>query len=85
MENQTYNGWSNYDTWKLYLNLTNINMERALKMATNKDLKAFEVKCIKTWHSRYYDKDIDYTQVNFKEIYDHLKEYYHMCDELENN
>lgn len=73
-EFEDYNGWSNYDTWLLHLNITN-NYELYKKfeknILMNVSLNTFVELCLLR-RTYYEDKHINFSNVNFAEIYEAL-------------
>lgn len=74
MENETYNGWTNRNTWLLNLNLTNdYGINKYLESDIyNMSLSDFIIYCECVKNSLI--DEIDYSQVNFKEVYESFKE-----------
>ena len=77
MQTEKYNGWTNYNTWKLHLNITNIyELDKMFRKEINQNeisLNDF-VFLAYMFKDNYEDKDIDLGQVNMKEVYEALKE-----------
>lgn len=74
MQNETYNGWTNRNTWLLNLNLTNdYSISKFLECEINNmSLSDFIIYCECIKNSLI--DEIDYSQVNFKEVYEYFKE-----------
>lgn len=71
-----YNGWTNYNTWLFNLNLTNeydfiVPLESKIQEMSLKDFILYCLK--KLW---FFVDRIDFTEVNFKEVYTALKDDY---------
>lgn len=74
MEEETFNGWSNYDTWKLHLNLTNeFTITKYLESEIkNMSLTDFINYCVLV--KPHLIDSINYSQVNFEEVYGAFRE-----------
>lgn len=73
MKNETYNGWSNWDTWNANLHLTNdYNVyNEAINCETAKDIRLLFLESFDTGQNEY--DGIDYGCVNWHEILEGLK------------
>lgn len=68
-----YNGWHNIDTWRFNLNLTNeYCFIKPLENEINKmSLKDFVIYCLT--NVTYFVDKINFTEVNYKEVFQALK------------
>lgn len=69
MKDETYNGWTNWDTWNVFVWITNDESDYRVACACSKPeiLKAFMIDlCAKD--------GADPDKVNWQEIFDHLAE-----------
>lgn len=73
-EFEDYNGWTNYDTWLLHLNITNdykLYKKFEKDMLMNVSLNTFVELCL--LRRTYYVDKINFSNVNFCEVYEALK------------
>lgn len=69
--------WSNWNTWKLYLNLMNKNLLYHFLMDNIEDmtLDQFIVHCTMFQHENKYYDNINLFDVNFFEVYSKIKQH----------
>lgn len=83
-EPETFNGWSNWDTWHAALLIINIESEFNFIMQQVRKTDAAALRSIKAnvkKHNREFKKNkqeyyiMDLNRINYNEILNHLKEY----------
>jgi hypothetical protein len=70
---ETYNGWSNYDTWLVVLWLANdYDNYRKTTRLTDDDLDDLDIMALE--NDYYYGDEINFDNVNLEEIKKMIKE-----------
>jgi hypothetical protein len=71
-ENEKYNGWTNWNTWALHLNITNdYHIYEYFKNIESLD--GF-IKACQLYKSQFYDKTINLKNCNFLEVFNAVSE-----------